>query len=200
MHTGGIILCGGESTRMGTPKAWLSFGRETLLARVARIMSEAVRPIIVVAAPGQDVPPLPREIEIVRDRNAGCGPLEGIATGLKVIAERADAAFVASCDLPLLQAAFVRHVVAQLDDAHVAAVPRVAGFPQPLAGVYRTALCQPLDERIAAGRLSVRDFLATIPTRWLDDAELRAVDPELQSLVNINCPADYEAALRRVKE
>ena len=56
MNIGGVILCGGESRRMGRPKAWLPFGPETLLQRVVRLIGEVVNPLVVVAAPDQDVP------------------------------------------------------------------------------------------------------------------------------------------------
>ena len=85
MKTAGIILCGGQSSRMGRPKAWLPFGDELMLPRVARLLSEVVAPIVVVAAPGQDVPPVPPEIEIVRDEEKGRGPLQGLAAGLNAI-------------------------------------------------------------------------------------------------------------------
>ena len=49
-NVGGIVLCGGQSRRMGRPKAWLPFAGETMLARVVRLLSEAVSPIVVVAS------------------------------------------------------------------------------------------------------------------------------------------------------
>lgn len=64
---GGIILCGGQSSRMGQPKAWLPIGGEVFLQRVVRVLSEVVSPIVVVAAAGQDLPELPAEIVIARD-------------------------------------------------------------------------------------------------------------------------------------
>ena len=59
MKVAGVVLCGGRSSRMGRPKAWLPFGRELMLPRVVRLLGEAVGPVAVVAAPGQDLPPLP---------------------------------------------------------------------------------------------------------------------------------------------
>ena len=47
---GGIVLCGGKSTRMGRPKLSLPFGDETMLSRVVRIVSQVVSPVVVVAS------------------------------------------------------------------------------------------------------------------------------------------------------
>ncbi len=67
MNAGGIVLCGGRSTRMGSPKALLPFGSETMLQRVVRLLGSVVSPIVVVAAPDQQLPPLPQGIVITRD-------------------------------------------------------------------------------------------------------------------------------------
>src|SRR5262245_60341239 len=102
----GVVLCGGQSSRMGRPKAWLPFGGELMLPRVVRLLGEAVRPVVVVAAPGQDVPPLPPEIAVVRDEERGRGPLQGLAAGLDALTGQADAVYLSSCDVPFLRPAF----------------------------------------------------------------------------------------------
>src|SRR6516165_10634403 len=108
---GGIVLCGGQSSRMGRPKAWLPFGAELMLPRVVRLVSEAVTPVVVVAAPGQDMPPLPPTVEIVRDPEPGRGPLRGLATGLAALQGVAAVAYLSSCDVPFLRPAFVRRLI-----------------------------------------------------------------------------------------
>src|SRR5687768_464546 len=102
LKVSGIVLCGGQSKRMGQPKAWLPFGSETMLQRVVRILQTVVNPIAVVAAPGQDLPSLPPEIIVTRDEEKGRGPLEGLAAGLTALTGRADAAYLSSCDVPFL--------------------------------------------------------------------------------------------------
>jgi len=67
MTIGGVVLCGGKSTRMGSPKALLPFGPETMLQRVVRLLGTVVSPIVVVAATGQDLPPLPASVILTRD-------------------------------------------------------------------------------------------------------------------------------------
>ena len=72
---GGIVLCGGHSRRMGRPKLSLPFGNETMLARVVRVLSEVVSPIVVVAAVDQELPPLPSDVIVTRDKQPDLGPL-----------------------------------------------------------------------------------------------------------------------------
>src|SRR5437764_13948831 len=82
---GGLVLAGGQSTRMGSPKATLPFGPELMLQRVVRLLGSVVRPIIVVAAPGQELPPLPADVIVARDEREQRGPLEGLAAGLAAV-------------------------------------------------------------------------------------------------------------------
>src|SRR5947207_12117554 len=107
LRVGGIVLCGGQSKRMGRPKAWLPFAGELLLPRVVRILGETVSPIVVVAAVDQELPPLPADVQVVRDEEKGRGPLQGLAAGLAALAGQADAAYASSCDVPLLKPAFI---------------------------------------------------------------------------------------------
>src|SRR5437016_10863619 len=111
IRVAGIVLCGGQSKRMGRAKAWLPFGDELMLPRVVRLLGEAVHPIVVVAAPEQDVPPLHSEIHIIRDEERGRGPLQGLKAGLEALRGKADAAYLSSCDVPFLMPAFVRRLV-----------------------------------------------------------------------------------------
>src|ERR1041384_510276 len=97
---GGIVLCGGKSTRMGTSKAMLPFGPETMLQRVVRLLGSVVGPIVVVAAVDQLLPDLPTDVIVTRDEREGRGPLEGLRAGLKGLPEDVDGAYVTSCDVP----------------------------------------------------------------------------------------------------
>jgi molybdopterin-guanine dinucleotide biosynthesis protein A len=195
LHVGGVVLCGGQSSRMGRPKAWLSFGDERMLPRVVRLLGEAVAPVVVVAAPGQDVPPLPPGIDLVRDPEPGRGPLQGLIAGLEALRGRADAAYLSSCDVPFLQPAFVRHLVELLGE-HAICVPEVGGYRHPLAAVYRIDVVTTAVKLLADNRSRLTFLFEKVPTRIVQPEELAGVDPTFQTLRNLNTPAEYEAALR----
>ena len=200
----GIVLAGGTSSRMGTPKAGLEWHGSTLLRLVTGVLSRVVDgPVLVVRAAGQPLPALPSRVDVVEDARKGLGPLQGLAAGLAAAADRAGAAFVCSTDLPFLHPAFVRRVLRALGDGADVALPVALGYPQPLAAAYRTALA-PLAERLVAGhRLRLAFLFEECAVVRLDEAALRAdpvlmaVDPDLDSVVNINEPADYTAARSR---
>jgi molybdopterin-guanine dinucleotide biosynthesis protein A len=193
-QVGGIVLCGGQSKRMGRPKAWLPFGPEVLLQRVVRILSEIVAPIIVVAAPDQDVPALPAGVAVVRDEERGRGPLQGLAAGLTALRGQVDAAYLSGCDAPFLQLNLVRRLIALLG-THAICVPRVGEYHHPLAAVYRIEVAEVVQRLLTANRLRPVFLFHEVPTRVVLAEELVDVDPTLQSFRNLNTPEDYQTAL-----
>ena len=199
MQIGGLVLCGGESRRMGTPKAWLCFQGERMLQRVVRILQEVVDPLAVAAAPEQDVPPLPLDVMVARDACSGRGPLQGLATGLAALPERVEAAFVCSCDAPFLQPAFVQHLVGLLE-AYDAVVPQEGDFYHPLTAVYRTSILPEIEALLRENRRRMIALFDRCRVRTVGVETLRAADPDLLSLQNMNTPEDYQAALDRLEK
>jgi molybdenum cofactor guanylyltransferase len=200
----GIVLAGGRSSRMGTSKAALEWHGSTLLRRVVGIVGRAVDgPVIVVRAPGQELPSLPTNIDIVDDAREGRGPLQGLEAGLAAAREHAPVAYASSTDVPLLHPRFVHGVVAAVDDGTDVALPHIRGFPQPLAAAYRTELVEVVARLIAEDRMRPAFlFEACRTTRLdadalLDDPALAALDPDLDSVLNLNEPGDYDAARAR---
>jgi molybdopterin-guanine dinucleotide biosynthesis protein A len=189
MKTAGIVLIGGRSTRMGEPKCALDFGGEPLLARVARAVAEAAGPVVVVAAPDQQLPPIATRYEVVRDEEEGRGPLAGLVAGLAAVGDRADAVFVASCDMPFLTAAVVKGVLTRLGPTDMCSVPRTDEHRHPLAAAYRVRPAISAGrELLAANELSLRGLL--------DRLQANVFDADPHPLTNVNTPQQYTAALR----
>lgn len=197
----GIVLCGGQSSRMGRPKAELPFGRETLLQRTVRVLSEVVSPVLVVAADGQPLPELPDDVLMARDEFAALGPLAGLCTGMARLrrwSEQTDtplhAAYATGCDVPFLSPAFVQVIIDRLGPAEIA-VPREAEYHHPLAAVYRLELEPRIRKLLDAQQLRPLTLIKESQTETIDVDELRAADPDLRSLRNTNTPQQYAAAL-----
>jgi molybdopterin-guanine dinucleotide biosynthesis protein A len=193
-RVGGIVLAGGKSSRMGRPKATLPFGPELMVQRVVRLLGAIVQPIVVVAAPGQKLPELPAGTMVAFDQREERGPLEGLLAGLSAIEPLADAVYATSCDVPLLEPAFVRAVIERLEDAQIA-VPVEGEFAHPLAAVYRTSVLPAVRELLAADQLRPTFLFDRVPTRRIPAEELRQFDAQLTTLRNCNRPEDYQAAL-----
>jgi molybdopterin-guanine dinucleotide biosynthesis protein A len=194
MRVGGIVLCGGKSTRMGSPKALLPFGSENMLQRVVRLLGSVVTPIVVVAGRDQPVPMLPGYARIARDEQEGRGPLEGLRAGLKILPDSVDAAYVTSCDAPLLVPGFVRVMIDLLGD-HDVAVMDVDGIVHPLSAVYRRALLPHVEALLVDDRRRPAFLFDAVKTRRVRPSEVAVADPELVTLRNVNTPEEYREAL-----
>jgi molybdopterin-guanine dinucleotide biosynthesis protein A len=128
------------------------------------------------------------------DEKPGAGPLGGIYTALvRLPCERA---LVVGCDMPLLSPGLLRYMAGLPDDAG-ALVPRwtdAEGYAhvETLHAIYSRRCLEPVRRRIEAGRLKVRALLDEVSVRYLDEAELRRYDPELESFRNANTPEEWE--------
>lgn len=199
----GIVLAGGRSKRLAPlglgagGKAGLAVGGRPCLERVCTAVGGVIPRVLVVAAAGQPLPPLPAGVEVVRDSTADGGPLAGLRDGLDAArVGGARLAFVASCDVPLVRSAVVDRLlaIAESSDARMV-VPVVEGVPQVLVAVFACDLADTVRGHAAAGhgpRAVVAELLAHDPAavRFVGPEELTDVDPELESFLDIDTPED----------
>jgi molybdopterin-guanine dinucleotide biosynthesis protein A len=194
VNVAGIVLCGGMSTRMGTSKAMLPFGNETMLQRVVRLLHPIVSPIVVVAAREQPLPELPGDVLVTRDEREQQGPLEGLRAGLQTLPSSIDAAYVTSCDVPLMEPGFVRRMVELLGEDDISVV-EMDGFPHPLSAVYRRTALPHIESLLAKDKRRPIFLCDLMRTRRVKAEEVADVDPQLRTLRNLNTKEDYLAAL-----
>jgi molybdopterin-guanine dinucleotide biosynthesis protein A len=191
---------------MGTSKAALEWHGSTLLRRTVGIVARAAAgPVVVVRASGQELPSLPADTLIVDDPLPGKGPVQGIAAGLAALRGQAETAFVVSTDLPFLHPAYIRRVLGEVTGpgGPDVALPVARGYPQPLAAAYRVALADAAERLVKEDRLRPAFLFAQCTVTRLDDAALiadpvlAALDPDLDSVLNVNTPEDYRQARDR---
>jgi molybdopterin-guanine dinucleotide biosynthesis protein A len=170
-----LVLAGGESRRMGRPKAWLEVGDTFLLRHVVGNLSSAFAEVIVsFAEPEQLEQPIP--YRVVFDRKHSAGPLAGLEAGL--LAARHDVTFAVACDMP-----YVTFEVAEMAIAAArrcdAALPRVDGRPEPLCGAYKRSALPFITGALNTGRLKAADIADDLDVTWLE-----GLDPKLFRSLN----------------
>jgi molybdopterin-guanine dinucleotide biosynthesis protein A len=209
----GIVLAGGRSSRLPVAdvpaggKAALELVGRTFLERIVATVAAEVDHVIVVAAPGQLVPPLSVAAEIVRDSAPGAGPLAGLRDALAGASRRRPeirTAFVCACDVPLLRRAVVRLLVGRgLAGTADWVVPEADGHPQVLLSAVAPALLPRIEAYLATGRRDLRGLLAALeaeaPRRVerVTTAEIAALDPTGDSMLDVDTPTDFARLLRR---
>lgn len=187
-----IILAGGRSSRMGTPKALLPFADEPLIVHIVRRLQPLFDEVVVVAAPGQQLPSMP--VRVVHDEVAYQGPVGGICYGLQAAA--GEFGFVTSCDSAFVSPALISYLLSLRDDWDVV-VPRWEDRLQPLLAVYRKTVVPHLQRQLANGELRPVHLFDKVRTRYVTEDEIRRLDPDGESFFNMNRPEDYAEALKR---
>ena len=175
---------------MHRDKASLPFGDETMLERIAGIVSRVVEEVWVVAREGQRIA---GDFPIARDPAEGLGPLAGLVTGLRAMS--AERAFLTACDVPLLKSAYVARLL-ELSRGHPIAVPVVGGRTMVTSAVYSREVLPVAEELLRQRRLRPLFLVEAFDARIVREAELREVDAELDSLRDCNTPEAYQDALR----
>jgi len=186
----GILLAGGKSRRMGQDKRFLLVGGRRLYERSLAVLRSLFRDVRIIIA--QDSHPLSSDVPVLRDLVPNCGTLGGIFTGLKEA--RTESIFTVACDMPFLNPAVIRYLVSLKDSADIVIV-RVSHGLQPTHAVYGRRCIPVFEEMAHSGRLKVQDILGhpSLKVRVVEYDELREIDPEGRSFLNINTPADLEA-------
>ena len=156
-----------------------------MLARMVRLVRAVTAPVVVVAAPEQELPEI-GDVLVVRDSVRGRGPLEGLAVGLEALRPHVDWAWVVATDMPALSATILNRLWSIREGTDVV-LPLVEGWRQPWAALYRTALADSVRELLRAGETRPRELLERCRVReWV-------VGPEEDSAAwrNLNTPEEY---------
>jgi molybdenum cofactor guanylyltransferase len=190
----GLVLAGGQSTRMKRDKATLAYhGGKTQLERAMELLGPRVKRAFVSVRPGQTDPVRARFEQIV-DTREGLGPIAGITAAQ---ARYPDAAWlVLACDLPFLEAATLDYLLAERDPTRQATAfrsshsgnPKHNGLPEPLCAIYEPSSREAILAHLASGKDCPRKFLIKGDTKLIDQPNPRALD-------NVNTPEEYGSAM-----
>lgn len=182
----GLVLVGGESRRMGTPKWALAYHDEPQALRTAKLLGKVCEKVFLSVRPGQDVTGL-EAFPQISDRFPSWGPMAGM---LSAMHEHPDAAWlVAATDLPFLDEATLKTLAASARPLKIATAYTSAndGLPEPLCAIYQPRAVQRLLQAAGLGMTCPRKTLIESAPHLLTLENPRALD-------NANTPDEFEAA------
>lgn len=179
-----VVLAGGASRRMGRDKSTLPFEGTTLVEHMVSVVKQRCERIYVIAAPGQRVPEL--EADLLRDEVLGVGPLLATGRGLRAAAtDGFEWAFVSAVDMPYLTVDIIDTLTAHAEYPGAADVILPwDGRTHYLAGLYRTALADIVDELVASGQRSMRALIDSV------DSQQLVLEQDQRALTNVNTAED----------
>jgi molybdopterin-guanine dinucleotide biosynthesis protein A len=184
-----LLLAGGQSRRMGRPKALLSVRGITLIEWMAGRLAPGFDQLLVSAGDERQLPESLRA-HLVRDLRPGAGPLAGIEAGLA--AAQHEALVVVACDMPGVGVELTARLLAA-SEGHDAAVPRLGGRPEPTCAAYRRSAAAPVAALLDSGGRKAAEALDRLDVRWIDD------EPAAQ-FADIDTPEDYAGFLDALRE
>jgi len=188
------VLAGGRSLRMGVDKTLLDVDGRTLVSRVVDAVGEVCEHTLIVTNRPESLEgvDLADDLRVLRDEVAYQGPLGGLVTAMKEAPD--EWVLAVAADMPHLEPDVVRALWAARDGADLV-VPVTEKGPEPLLALYRVAAClAPAREVLETGRRRLVAFFPRVNVIEVAVEDLRSVDPELLSLVNVNTPADLAEA------
>ena len=184
----GVVLAGGESTRMGREKSSLSLSGKTLLERTLDVIGQVTADIVVVTSRPLDVP----GVRCVPDLVPGRGPLAGIHAGL--MASRR-AAFVVACDMPFLSPYLIRYMIGLGKGYHVV-VPFVKEQYEPMHALYSRECLDPIERALEDPHPRIVQFFPEVLVRKVPGEDIARFGNPERIFFNANTPADLEQAIR----
>ena len=181
---------------MGRPKQGLVLGGQTMLQRQLRLLTQVCHTAFVV---GAQAAPFAGEVPAVPDVFPGRGPLGGIYTGLAHT--RSEYNLVVSCDLPFLRSDFLEYLCHRaIGSSADVTVPQTAGHGfEPLCAVYRRRMRRIIRASLDSGNGKISRVFAKVRCEILEGKELARQRFSEAIFVNMNTPADYDAARRRIE-
>ena len=189
-----IVLAGGQSARMGVPKAHLPFGSSTLIETALATLRPLFRTVYVVGRDRERLAGLGAAL-LIDDRDDQ-GPLVGLARGLS--ASDARWCFAVGCDMPFLSPRVIRRMASYLDGCDALAA-KVAGRIQPLHAFYSTACLPTALGLLDRGDTSLKALLEACKVRSIDGSEFHDLDPELTSFMDLDTEEEYMTARQMVE-
>ncbi len=190
----GVILAGGQSSRMGRPKELLDWGGRALLVHLAESVAEAGLPCLVVSNTPDRLPLADLErlgVRLTGDQVESRGPISGLITALRVTSEDGIAVF--SCDLPFVDRDVVSRLAGYRDELTRwdALVASTDGRLHPLLALYHRRTQPVWEAAFACGRYRVTDVLSQLCVK-----QLTGNWADRWAAYNMNTPDEYETALK----
>ncbi|MDI6888072.1 MAG: molybdenum cofactor guanylyltransferase [Methanocellales archaeon] len=191
-----VILAGGQSTRFGADKSLIPVGNRPTIRYVMDNVSGVVDEVVVVARDveqGKRICSAIGEVNLAYDPIIGYGPVAGILAGLR--SARAEYVITLACDMPLVNPDII-NLLFSLAKGYDAVVPKWPdGNLEPLHAVYkRSRMAKACEKAIELGERIILAPLRALPRiRYVSTEELREIDLDLRTFINVNTPDDLEA-------
>ena len=212
----GVILAGGENRRMPVPKAFIKINGKRIIEKNLKLMKRLFKEVFVVT--NQPEAYFYLGAAMLGDIYNIRGPMTGIFTS--IVNSAYTWIFVTACDMPFISEHLIRYMSSKRDD-YDAVVPKSSrsafnpptspfnkggqrgifkggqrgDFVEPLFALYSKRLCHNMEKALVSGKTGMQDFLRNKEVRYITSGEIKGIDPEGKTFINLNTPEDVRTHL-----
>lgn len=189
----GIILAGGQSSRMGQNKALMMIDGVRVIERIKNELEKITDDLLIVTNTFHTYEYL--NIPMVEDEQKGKGPLAGIQAGLK--ASRSEKNLIVACDMPFISSSLGQFLLEELED-YQAAIPKLEGRMHPLFGAYRRDVLQAVSQSLEKNELRIMSLFQNLHVNYITEDILNreCIFVKNTAVFNMNDQIEYEKALK----
>ncbi len=189
----GAVLAGGENKRFPVLKGFLRTNGITIIEKNISLIQTICNEVFISINTPESY--FKFQVNMFGDIFPSMGPMSGIYSSL--LNAKHDNLLIIACDMPFLNLnilSFIikKHLEKTNSISYDATIPIYNNQPQPLCGVYCKTAIPSLEEHLIKGRNSMHLFLREIKTNYINDVEIKDIDPSGNSFININTIEDYE--------
>jgi len=184
-----LILAGGENKRISVPKGFLRINGKSIIESNIELLKGICDRVVV----STNAPELYFSLDVllIGDVIEQRGPMTGIFSTL--INPEFSSVFVTACDMPFINVILIKYMIDRWENRLDALIPIFEGKPQPLFGVYsKKIVTKKMEDNIRSGKKKLRNFLREINVLYIGEEEVRKIDREGRSFVNINTMEDFQ--------
>ena len=194
-----IILCGGQSRRMGQDKGSMLIDNKPMIKYILSTLNNEIDEAIIVLNDSERISKYSKfinphdysyNVKFVEDRIKNKGPISGILTGLENIS--GDYAIVFPCDSPYVTKNTIQTLFSEIDNTSQAIVPYhdekdKLKTSEPLHSVYKKNIIPVITDLISKDSLHIKGVIEKIDTKFIliDNKKI-----EKKEFRNLNRPSD----------
>ncbi len=187
----GVILAGGENSRMPVLKGFIEVNGQGILKRNLSILTHLFRNVFIITNEPEAY--FSFRVAMVGDVYNTRGPMTGILTAL--LNSATPWVFISACDMPFINEHLIQYMASRRDNFD-AVVPLLEDKTEPLFAFYSRRLILSMERNILEGKKSLKDFLISERVKYISREEILKIDPEGRSFINLNTPDDAEFYLK----
>jgi len=183
----GVVLAGGSNRRFPVLKGLMKVQGERIVERNIRLLKGFFRDVLISTN-------YPEKYfytgeMMIGDLYPSIGPMVGIFSAL--LNAEVDGIFVVACDMPFVKRGLVEYLLEMESDKPVV----LCSFNNrihPLLGIYKKDAISYIEDSIRGGVTEMMKLIDDINVEVVSDEDIKSIDSDGRSFVNINTPEDYE--------